>query len=37
MKESYEKPYAKAMEFEFQGIVCQTNLEPINPGDEHEW
>ena len=36
-KEIYETPVSKALEITLQGIVCQTNLEPIEPGDEHEW
>ncbi len=34
IKETYEKPYSKSIEYEFQGIVCATNLEPID--DEGE-
>ncbi len=37
LKETYEKPYSKSIECEFQGIVCATNLESIEPGYEHDW
>ena len=33
----YEKPFVKVINVEFQGIICQSNLEPIEPGDEHDW
>jgi hypothetical protein len=33
----YEKPYSKVLNYELQGIVCQSNLEPIEEGDDHEW
>ena len=33
-KESYERPYSRIIEYEFQVIVCATNLEPID--DEGE-
>ena len=36
-KESYESPVSKVMEIKLQGILCQSNLEPIQPGDEHDW
>lgn len=36
-KEIYESPLSKILEISIQGIVCQTNLEPIEEGGEHEW
>lgn len=36
-KESYESPLSIIMEIKIQGILCQSNLEPITPGDEHGW
>ncbi len=36
-KETYESPLSIIMEIKIQGILCQSNLEPITPGDEHGW
>lgn len=35
-KKTYEEPFIKVLEFEFQSIVCQEsggNTEPIEPGE----
>lgn len=39
IRDIYERPYSKAILIDFQGIVCESpgNLEPIEPGEEHEW
>lgn len=37
-KENYETPEAQILEISSEGtIMDMTNLEPIEPGDEHEW
>ena len=37
-KETYETPDSKALELKTEGSIMDvTNLEPIQPGDEHEW
>ena len=36
-KLSYESPFSKIFRIEIQGVVCQSNLEPITPGTEHDW
>ena len=36
----YELPEVKMYEIRAEGFFCQTgggNLEPVEPGDEHEW
>ncbi len=40
----YELPEVKMYEIKAEGFFCQTgggdgdgNLEPVEPGDEHEW
>ena len=36
-KSSYKTPETMIFTIQSEGFVCQTNLEPIEPGDEHEW
>lgn len=36
-KDPYENPCSRILKFEYQGIVCQTVLEPIGEDDEGEW
>lgn len=36
-KKEYEAPRFKFINVQFQGIVCQSVLEPIEEGSGHDW
>lgn len=37
-KETYETPASKTIEVKIEGSIMDlTALEPIEPGDEHDW
>ncbi len=36
-KSSYNTPETRVFIIQSEGFVCQTNLEPIEPGEDHEW
>lgn len=35
-KREYKEPRMKMISSQFQGILCDS-LEPINPGEGHDW
>lgn len=37
IKQNYEKPALKDIQIEYQGIICESPTEPINPGTGHDW
>lgn len=37
IKQKYEKPASKIITFDYQGIICESPTEPINPGSGHDW
>lgn len=36
-KREYEEPRAKMISSQFQGILCESVLEPIEEGGGHDW
>ena len=37
LKQNYKKPTSKVIKIEYQGIICESPTEPINPGSGHDW
>jgi hypothetical protein len=36
-KQAYLAPNSKSIIVEYQGIICESPTEPINPGTGHDW
>lgn len=36
-KGAYSKPSFEVVEITMRGVLCESPLEPVNPGNEHGW